>query len=201
MPRSSAGARIAVAAPLKRCGVITALSVLIAGCGGMARNASGHDLERPTSCAATEPCASPQTGPSGPETVTPRPGMADVHPVPFESATPEGDGSQVRVVWWSGVEPCNVLDHVEVVETASTVTITLYEGHGPGAGDVACIEIAVQKATLVRLDKPLGNRELVDGAKRRESALHFGREPVPLWGAGGVAAPSGPGPGPSSHDV
>ncbi|MDQ4129654.1 MAG: hypothetical protein M3133_01455 [Actinomycetota bacterium] len=58
-----------------------------------------------------------------------------------------------------------MLDHVEVVETATTVTITLYEGHT--GRDIACIELAVQKATLVELEEPLGSREVIDGAKSR----------------------------------
>ncbi len=92
--------------------------------------------------------------------------MKDVHRLPFESATPGADGKTVRVVWWSGVEPCNVLDHVEVAETPAMVTITLYEGHDPDAQEVACIELAVQKSTLVELEQPLGDRKLVDGAQR-----------------------------------
>ncbi len=92
--------------------------------------------------------------------------MADVRPVPFESAVPEGDGTRVRVTWWSGVEPCYVLDHVDVAEDAAAVVITVYEGRDPAAGDVACIELAVQKSTLVTLVEPLGKRQLVDGAKQ-----------------------------------
>ncbi len=145
--------------------VLAVLTVLVAGCGGMTSRSSANDREQPTACAATDPCASPSIQPSGAENVTPRPGMADVHPVPFESATPVGDGTAVRVVWWSGIEPCYVLDHVDVVATAATVTITLYEGHDPAAQDVACIELAVQKSTLVKLEEPLGNRELIDGAR------------------------------------
>ncbi len=146
--------------------VLAALTVLVAACGGTAPEASGQDPEQPTSCSATDPCASSPTEPSGPETVTPRPGMADVHTVPFQSAAPEDDGTVIRVVWWSGVEPCYVLDHVEVVETGTTVTITLYQGHDPAARDVACIELAVQKTTFVELDQPVRDREIIDGAKR-----------------------------------
>lgn len=146
--------------------VLAALTVLVAGCGGTTPKSSADDPEQPTSCSATEPCASPRPEPSRPGSVTPRGGMTDVHPVPFETAAAEDDGRVVRVVWWSGVEPCYVLDHVDLVETAKTVTITLYEGHDPAARDVACIELAVQKQTLVELDEPLRDREIVDGAKR-----------------------------------
>lgn len=92
--------------------------------------------------------------------------MAQTRARPFDSATAQGDGSTIRVVWWSGVEPCTVLDRVEVRESPETVTVTLYEGHDPDAGRVACIELAVQKATVVRLQRPLGARRIVDGARQ-----------------------------------
>lgn len=142
--------------------VVVLLAVLTAGCG---LSVAVPDPDTPTSCA--EPCASPPTELSGPATVSPRPGMVDVHPVPFESATPQGD--DVRVVWWSGVEPCHVLDHVDVDETVEKLTITLHEGRDPEAGDVACIEMAVQKATLVTPAAPVGEREIVDGARRGDT--------------------------------
>lgn len=151
----------------RSCALLALLTVLVTGCGGMTSRGSANDREQPTSCAATDPCASPSNQPTGAESITPRAGMADVHPVPFESAAPEGDGTTVRVVWWSGVEPCYVLDHVDVVETAASVTITLYEGRDPAAQDVACIELAVQKSTHVQLEDPLGNRQLIDGARSR----------------------------------
>lgn len=158
-----------VRVPRSSLAVLAALTMLVSGCGRMAPKAPGQDPEQPTSCSATDPCASPRNEPSGPENVTPRPGTSDVRPVPFESATPEGDGRVIRVVWWSGVEPCYVLDHVEVVEAATTVTITLYEGHDPAAGDVACIELAVKKSTRIELGEPLRGRAIVDGAERPSS--------------------------------
>lgn len=100
--------------------------------------------------------------PGAPEEVTPRPGMAGVRAVPWTRAKPRGN--EVTLVYWSGVEPCNVLDRVEVEETVESVTITLYEGHDPEAEDVACIELAVQKQTTVMLEDPVGGRELIDGA-------------------------------------
>ena len=75
-------------------------------------------------------------------------------------------GRQVRLTWWSGVEPCTVLDRVKVKETRKRVTITLYEGPSAKARNVSCIMIAIQKTTTVKLKKALGKRVLVDGAKR-----------------------------------
>jgi len=43
----------------------------------------------------------------------------------------------VAIDFTSGVEPCDVLDHVDVAYGADAVTITLFEGHDPGGGDVA----------------------------------------------------------------
>ncbi len=77
------------------------------------------------------------------------------------------DGAAVKLFWWSGVEPCNVLDRVEVEYTDEAVTMTLFEGHTETEEDVACIEIAMKKATIVELDEPLGDREIVDGAAAR----------------------------------
>lgn len=74
-------------------------------------------------------------------------------------------GRQVRLVWWSGVEPCTVLDRVRVKETGGRVTITLYEGASPKARNVSCVMIAVEKSTTVKLKSPVGKRKIVDGAR------------------------------------
>ena len=95
----------------------------------------------------------------------PRRGMADLRPVAWDKARRVSDGRSLRITYWSGVEPCNVLDHVDVEYTDSTIVVTLYEGHDPDGGDVACIEIALLKAVVVDLDEPVAGRKLVDGAK------------------------------------
>lgn len=102
--------------------------------------------------------------PVHPQIVVPTPGMADVHARPFDTATAGDDGRTVSVDLTSGVEPCAVLDHVNVSYGADTVTITLFEGHDPAAGDVACIAIGVFKRTIVTLDQPLDGRAIIDGA-------------------------------------
>jgi hypothetical protein len=100
----------------------------------------------------------------GAQLVEPTPGMTDVRPHAFDHAVVGDDGTSVTVYFWSGVEPCYVLDHVDVAYGADAVTITLYEGHDASAGDAACIDIAVSKKVVVQLDQPLGDREIVDGA-------------------------------------
>jgi hypothetical protein len=69
----------------------------------------------------------------------------------------------VRVEFYGGVEDCEGLDHAEVEETEETVSITLFTGRLPRAE--VCIQIAVLKATTVKLPSPLRGRELVDGAQ------------------------------------
>ncbi len=86
-----------------------------------------------------------------PTLVTPVAGLMDVHPVGAVRLDPSLDGRHlsVRVAWWSGVEPCNVLAGVDVVRDGSTFTLTVREGSA--ARGVACIEIAMYKATIVDL--------------------------------------------------
>lgn len=97
--------------------------------------------------------------------VLPTPGMDNVRPIAWTKAVMETDDRIITLRFWSGVEPCYVLDHVDVIYGADTVTVTLFQGSDPSAKDVACIEIAVLKQTTITLDQPLAGRELVDGSK------------------------------------
>ena len=99
-----------------------------------------------------------------PQVVEPTPGMANVRPTAFDTAAIGADDTAMTITFWSGVEPCSVLDHVDVAYGADAVTITLFQGSDPNAGDVACIDIAVQKQVTITLDEPLGGRAIVDGA-------------------------------------
>ncbi len=83
--------------------------------------------------------------------VFPRPGTLNPKLVGIAELDAEVDGRQVivKASWWSGVEPCNVLDSVGVEREGTTFTIGLREGTGdPNA---MCIELAELKATLVDL--------------------------------------------------
>lgn len=89
--------------------------------------------------------------PGSAQLVLPRPGRIDPHPVGAASIEAALDGRHgwVRLTWWSGVEPCNALDSVAVDRSGSTINLTIREGADKLG--VACIEIAVQKATIVDL--------------------------------------------------
>jgi len=51
--------------------------------------------------------------------------------------------------WWSGVEPCSVLDSIAVTKAGATITIAVREGSS--GRDVACIDIAMLKVTAIDL--------------------------------------------------
>ena len=120
-------------------------------------------------CAIDTPdCNDTDLGGSGvpspePQIVEPTPGMINVNPTAFDAATIGDDDITLTITFWSGVEPCAVLDHVDVAYGTDAVTVTLYQGSDPNAGDVACIEIAVLKQVTVTLNQPLAARDIVDG--------------------------------------
>ena len=90
-------------------------------------------------------------GAGQPALVIPRPGQLNPHPVGAALLEPAVDGHHVivKVTWWSGVEPCNVLDSVKIDRTGSAIVLTLIEGSGDA--NAICIELAQQKATIVDL--------------------------------------------------
>jgi len=85
--------------------------------------------------------------------VTPTAGLMDQHPVGVERvrATADATGASAELRWWSGVAPCNALDSVRVDRDDAARTIKLTVIEGSGRGDVACIDIAQLKATVVDL--------------------------------------------------
>jgi ABC-type transport system substrate-binding protein len=145
-----------------------AVSMLIAACGGGAAPAT------PTS--PTPPSATPGgsgggsdpglgsgepiggapgdpgvVDPGQPKFFVPQPGQQNVHPVPIEAMEARVDGRRavLNARWWSGIEPCTVLDSVAWKRDGKTITISVREGSGQG--DLVCIDIAQYKATLIDL--------------------------------------------------
>lgn len=91
--------------------------------------------------------------PDNPTIVVVHPGLAalrEVSPVELRWMIDAANHVIVRVRWWGGIEPCEVLDSVDVVRDGATFTITARVGSA-AAGQVACIEIARDTATLVDL--------------------------------------------------
>lgn len=148
---------------------VAALAAGLVACG------AGPDspvVAPPTGATDTTPPAAPTAAPTvhppaggcaeGAEVVAPQPGTLEPRPRPFEAYCVDADDRTLTVVWTSGVEPCYVLDRVEVRSEPDRVVVTLWEG--AGAADVACIEIAVRKAVVVELPGPLDGRRVVDGS-------------------------------------
>lgn len=83
--------------------------------------------------------------------VTPEPVLGETHTVFVRglAAAPEGGHLIVRLDWVSGVPPCSALARVDVRRDGSTFTLSVLEG--PTQLGVACIDIAMYKATRVDL--------------------------------------------------
>jgi hypothetical protein len=130
-------------------------------CDDMIVNPDPGSLDDPVVGVPPEPGDDPAPQP---QVVEPRPGMVNVFSTAFDTATIGEDDRTLTITFWSGIEPCSVLDHVEVRYGADAVTVTLYQGSDPNAKDVACIEIAVLKQVTITLDEPLAGRAILDGA-------------------------------------
>lgn len=90
-------------------------------------------------------------GAGQPKLVVARAGQLDPHPVTASNLQASVDGRRVlvKISWYSGVEPCDVLDSVKVERDGTNIALTPIEGMGdPNA---VCMELAVLKATIVDL--------------------------------------------------
>jgi hypothetical protein len=149
--------------------VLLALALALAGCSAAAPNAPSPSPTQPSanpspaSKSPGEPPTPPDDGvigggggganpqPGQPTLVLPKPGQLDVHDVAIEQLTAKVAGRHVVVnaQWWSGVEPCNVLDSVAVERAGQTITISVREGSSDRAA--MCIQIAMLKVTAIDL--------------------------------------------------
>jgi hypothetical protein len=152
---------------------VAAMAVLLAACSGAAApSASSPPTAGPTASSAPSVDTGAGAGSDGsvgnggavivdptpvdpaagqPAIVIPKPGQKNPREVGATTLQASVDGRHVlvKVIWYSGVEPCNVLDSVKVERSASEVTISLVEGSSDL--DAICIEIAQLKATIVDL--------------------------------------------------
>jgi hypothetical protein len=136
------------------------LLILLSACSAGAAPPSASPVTSPPAIALTDPPDTPISGgggadpgqPAEPRVVVPRPGQRDPHDVSvnrLQARIDDGGRVIVRATFYSGVEPCYVLDSVVLTRRGNNLTLTLREG--TGQGDVACIDIAVLKATDVDL--------------------------------------------------
>lgn len=95
--------------------------------------------------------------------VQPRPGMANLRKTGWDRADILNDRA-VRLHFVSGVEPCTVLNNVDVQYRSGDIVLTIFEGSDPARPGAACIQIAESKAVDVQLAEPINGRALTDGA-------------------------------------
>jgi len=147
------------------CGIAAAL--LLGACAGPGENRGSSGQPDPDSdVSTTVPSpSSPEPEPT-PLLVTPRSGLVDVRPNPFDKVVVL-DERTLEVRFWGGVEECYGVDRVDVGYGDMEVTVTVYQGRVPTAE--VCIEIAVLTAVRVVLDEPLAGRKIVDGAATSSS--------------------------------
>jgi hypothetical protein len=83
--------------------------------------------------------------------VVPKPGQQQVRDVAIERLDARVAARHVvlNARWWSGVEPCAILDSVAVSRQGATITVAVREGSS--GADVACIDIAMLKVTAIDL--------------------------------------------------
>jgi hypothetical protein len=138
--------------------------LLLGACAGRGENRRASGRPDPDSGVSTTVPSSATPAPEPtPLLVTPRPGLVDVRPNPYERVVVL-DEQTLEVRFWGGVEDCYGVDRVDVEYGEMDVTVTVYQGRVPTAE--VCIEIAVLTAVRVELDEPIAGRDIVDGAAK-----------------------------------
>ena len=137
--------------------MVIALALLVAACASAGSSPAPSDEPPPSEApAASEPPDIGEPVPGGVELVEPQAGQQNVHPVALErmDATASGRVVSVDAYWTSGVDPCYVLDRVEVQlnEEDQTADITVLEGTSDP--DAICVMMAVSKHTIVSFEVP-----------------------------------------------
>jgi hypothetical protein len=138
-------------------------TLVLAGCATLA-GAYGRG-DHPSAPSNNEPPPVPDPLP-GAEFVEPDPAIGDASPHAVERFVIGPDGRTVVVYWYGGVDSCFGLQRVDVDSSGSVPVITVFEGGRPEAEGMACIMIAVLKATVVTLDEPILADRHGDGTPR-----------------------------------
>ena len=113
---------------------------------------------------ATRP---PEPDSAAAEPAVPQPGTVDPRAAPIEGFVFDDPrtATTVEALYYQGVEPCDVLDRVEVTETDDEVTVTVFVGTDPDtSADTVCIAVAELRSATVELGDPLEGRLLSDGS-------------------------------------
>jgi hypothetical protein len=115
---------------------------------------------------SSSPGNAPSIDPGGPMLpVDPGNGHQQLNTMAVANAHLDVQGRLV-LGYYVGLPSCYAqLDHVDVIENAAKVTVTLVRGADPQVpSGIACPDIAIAKSTRVSLTSPLAGRTLVDGS-------------------------------------
>ncbi|HEY5820466.1 MAG TPA: hypothetical protein VIT20_00730 [Propionibacteriaceae bacterium] len=143
------------------------LVAALAACSGPSNASPAAPTSDPTGVVSSGPMPAP-TGPAptpGTNSISPEPAV-DLRKERWTEASPVTDSALVRVQGnLTGGPPCAVIGKVDVSETASDVTITVWVGR---RADADCSgpqpDLGYPYAMDVALDEPLGQRTVRDGA-------------------------------------
>jgi hypothetical protein len=139
--------------------VVVLLAVAVAGCGTETQTSS--DAGNAPDASVSNTPGTDQQHRSGAQRVEPRDGLTDIRKTRFDRSVTRRGGRALDLFFWSGVEECYGVDHVDVEYFRYKIKVTIFEGRDPRAE--TCIELAVRKVVRVELDERVGNRTIVDG--------------------------------------
>lgn len=147
-------------------GVIAGLGVLaLAGCASQpAATSQPGSTASPSSSATAGPTATPNVVFGEARLVTPRAGMTGLHTVTWQAARLLSD-RVVRVYFYAGVEPCDVLDSVKVDYGTNDIAIGLFDGADPAAGTQTCGNDVMLKDVEITLTEDVEGRPFRDPAR------------------------------------
>jgi hypothetical protein len=89
--------------------------------------------------------------------------VVDLRPVALESMRAVG-GSEVEAQFLGGPSPCTAVGRVDVDETPSSVTVTVWVGTPADQQGTVCSAVLQRYAVRAPLASPLGDRALLDGS-------------------------------------
>src|SRR5882724_1885982 len=143
------------------------LGVAVLALTGCATQPEISAAQSPTPSASSSPSTSPTAAPNvlfgEARPVTPRPGMTGLHPVGWQAARLLSD-RVVRVYFYAGAEPCDVLDSVKVDYGTNDLGIALFDGADPAAGSPTCGNDVMLKSVEITLDEDVQGRPFRDPA-------------------------------------
>ncbi|MDQ3661465.1 MAG: hypothetical protein M3454_10475 [Actinomycetota bacterium] len=148
---------------------LTALLFVLAACGQPSARPGGSGSSGDEDVVSSNPdddSSNKEPG-GGAKLVTPQGDAQNVVPGAWRRVK-KVDEDTLKVFFWAGVEPCSVLDSVDVSYFGDQVALTLFQGAAPDSANKVCPELAVLKVVEVDLTEPLGGREVVDGADKLE---------------------------------